>query len=286
MVIYSPLRYPGGKSNLTPYIKQIIKDNLLCDCTYVEPYAGGASVALALLLDGYVSKIIINDIDKSIFAFWYSILNDTNNFCRLIEETPVDIKVWKNQRAKQKIKNKCDLLELGFSTFFLNRANRSGIIQGGVIGGLKQNGKWKIDARFNKTELINRIKRISCYKDSIKLYNMDASKLIKLLRTRLANKNVLIYFDPPYYNKGKNLYLNYYSDADHKELSNQIKKLTSQKWILTYDNVQQIKKLYSEYRQRKYKLTYSASKPIIGQELMIFSDNLYCGKVFVKGEKV
>lgn len=65
----SPLRYPGGKGKVADYFKQIFRDNSLYDGVYVEPYAGGASVALSLLFNEYVSKIIINDIDRSIFAF-------------------------------------------------------------------------------------------------------------------------------------------------------------------------------------------------------------------------
>ena len=138
MALYSPLRYPGGKAKIAHYFKQVIKDNLLLDCTYVEPYAGGASVALSLLFDGYVSKIIINDIDRSIYAFWYSVLNDTERLCSLIQNTPVNVETWRKQKAKQRNKEKRGLLELGFSTFFLNRTNRSGILKAGVIGGVNQ----------------------------------------------------------------------------------------------------------------------------------------------------
>ena len=66
MRILSPLRYPGGKSRITDFVKQIIKDNNLLDGVYVEPYAGGAAVALSLLMDEYVSSIIINDKDLSL----------------------------------------------------------------------------------------------------------------------------------------------------------------------------------------------------------------------------
>ncbi|NYZ76137.1 DNA adenine methylase, partial [Candidatus Micrarchaeota archaeon] len=277
MKLYSPLRYPGGKGKIVPYFKQIIKDNLLLDCVYIEPYAGGASVALSLLLDGYVSKIIINDIDRSIYAFWYSVLNETDKLCSLIEKTPVNINVWKKQKAKQRLKEKCGLIELGFSTFFLNRTNRSGILDAGVIGGLKQSGKWKIDARYNKQELINRIRMISQYKNRIELYNSDAAELIKLVSKSLPKK-ALFYFDPPYYVNGKNLYLNYYVDEDHKELSQKIRNLKTQNWILTYDNVKSIRRLYASYRQKRYNLRYSAAKAGFGQELMIFSNNMYVPK--------
>ena len=277
MALYSPLRYPGGKGKIVPYFKQVIKDNLLLDCTYVEPYAGGASVALSLLLDGYVSKIIINDIDKSIYAFWYSVLNDTEKLCKLIHDTPITVEIWRKQKSKQRNKDKCGLLELGFSTFFLNRTNRSGILEAGVIGGVNQTGKWKIDVRYNKEDLINRIRLIATYRSRIELHNSDAAKLIKLLGKRLP-KNTLFYFDPPYFVNGKNLYLNYYLDEDHKKLSEVILALKGQNWVLTYDNVKPIKNLYLAHRQKKYNLRYRAALTEIGQELMIFSHDLYIPK--------
>lgn len=273
MVYYSPLRYPGGKGKIVPYFKEFIYNNELLDCVYVEPYAGGGSVGLTLLFDGYVSKIIINDIDRSIYAFWYSVLNETEALCEIIEKTPVNIHTWRKQKNLQKKKNKYSLLKLGFSTFFLNRTNRSGIIEGGIIGGKKQTGTWKINARYNKKELIARIKKIAQYRSRIKLHNSDASKLLRSL-TKTLPKKTLIYLDPPYYVKGRNLYINHYLDKDHRKLSQLIQTIENQHWIITYDNVSAIRTLYSTYRQKEYDLNYSASSIRTGQELMIFSNNV------------
>jgi len=272
MRYYSPLRYPGGKRKISGYFKDIFKKNALYDAVYVEPYAGGAAVGLSLLFDEYVSKIIINDVDKSIFAFWYSIINNTDKFCIMIKETPINIKEWKKQKEIQK-KGSSNLLRLGFSTFFLNRTNISGIINGGVIGGIEQKGKWKIDARFNKEDLIRRIKRIALYNDRIKVYNKDAKELVRILSTSLSS-NVLFYLDPPYYVKGKDLYLNYYNHNDHKQICSQIKKIKSQKWVITYDNVKPIRDIYKKFRKRKFSINYSAGKTSNGEEIMIFSDNI------------
>lgn len=277
MDYYSPLRYPGGKGKVADYFKQIFKDNLLYDGLYVEPYAGGASVALSLLFNEYASRIIINDIDKSIFAFWDSILNRTDELCKLIKDTPVNVKTWDEQKRIQKGKSKYGLLKVGFSTFYLNRTNRSGILNAGIIGGRQQTGDWKIDARFNKKDLINRIERIALYKNKITLYNSDAVQLIRTLKNDLPTKT-LLYFDPPYFVKGKDLYLNYYDKNDHQEIATEIGTLSKHKWIVTYDNVQPIKKLYTPYRQFKYTLNYSAALATKGKEIMIFSDNLCIAK--------
>lgn len=274
MDFYSPLRYPGGKAKVSDYFKKIYKENYLYDGMYIEPYAGGASVALSLLFNEYASRIIINDIDRSIYAFWYSILNNTDEILRLINDTPISIDTWSRQKAIQKDKKNQDLLELGFSTFFLNRTNRSGIISAGAIGGKSQNGTWKIDARFNKKDLTSRIIRIAEYSDSINVFNLDAISLIKKVKKKLP-RNSLFYFDPPYYIKGKELYLNFYKNDDHEKIAKQISTLKNHNWVVTYDYVEPICRLYSKFRQQSFSLNYSAGKAALGEEVMIFSDNLY-----------
>lgn len=273
MTFYSPLRYPGGKGKMAKYFKKVFKKNSLMGGTYVEPYTGGGSVALSLLIEKYASKIIINDIDYSIYAFWYSVLNHTNELCKLIEDTPINIEVWRRQKKIQKNKEERNILELGFSTFFLNRTNRSGILGAGAIGGIEQKGNWKIDCRYNKKALIERIKKIASHKKDIQLYNLDAVKLIKKLQNKLPTKT-LFYLDPPYHGKGKELYLNYYNDNDHKNISLTIREVRKQKWIMTYDNTELIKNLYKKYRHLDYLLTYTAGKTKKGKELIIFSDNM------------
>ena len=161
MPFFSPLRYPGGKRRLVNFMKTIIQENKLLGCHYVEPYAGGASIGLALLFDGYVNHIHINDLDRAVYGFWYSVLHKTEELVQLIQDSPVTISEWYRQREIQRNKKRTSLIDLGFSTFFLNRTNRSGIISGGVIGGQEQDGDWKLDCRFNKPDLIKRIRMIS-----------------------------------------------------------------------------------------------------------------------------
>lgn len=273
MDFVSPLRYPGGKAKVSPFVQELIIQNNLLDGTYVEPYVGGASVALTLLFNECVSDIYINDIDVSIYAFWYCVLKDSDRFCRLIHDTPINMEIWKKQRDVQSNKSQEDLLTIGFSTFFLNRTNRSGILNAGVIGGNDQTGNYKIDARYHKADLIRRIQRITEYSDRIHLFNMDAINFINGIAQDLSEKT-LFYFDPPYYVKGKGLYLNYYNDTDHREIANAIKTLTRFKWIISYDNVEFITSLYSDFRQKIFELNYSASNSGKGKEVMIFSNNL------------
>lgn len=268
----SPLRYPGGKLKVVDYIKQMFEVNDLRGGTYIEPYAGGASVALSLLFNKYAGKIRINDIDRSIYAFWYSVLNETDALCRMINDTPVTMDTWHEQHELQKYKEEIDLLELGFSTFFLNRTNRSGILKGGVIGGKEQSGAYKMDVRYNKKDLIERIEHVAGYSDLIELTSMDAVDLIKRYKRTPATKT-FCYLDPPYFVKGQDLYLNYYGKEDHKKIAEAIRKYKG-KWIISYDAVAFIKELYGEYRQQEFYLSYSAGNPAKGKELMVYSDDL------------
>src|SRR5258708_21931453 len=230
---YTPLRYPGGKTNLFSFFGSIIEKNGLQHVQYVEPYAGGAGAALSLLILGKVDSIVINDLDRAVFAFWKAVTEDTDSFIRRIRETPITINEWYRQREAYRQKD-TDLYDLGFAAFFLNRTNRSGILDGGVIGGLNQTGKWPIDARFNKENLIRKIEIIAKHKRNIEVLNEDGLEVIR----RFAEKpTVFFYIDPPYYLKGSLLYLNSYNHNDHSRLAELLNSLTEPKWIAIYENV-------------------------------------------------
>ena len=267
----TPLRYPGGKGRLAAWLTELIKHNGLEEGTYIEPYAGGAGAAMSLLLKGHVRNIVINDADPVIYAFWWSILNDTKSFISKIYNTEVSMENWHRQREIVKKADTKHLTELGFATFFLNRTNRSGIIKGGVIGGQAQKGKYKIDARYNKEKLAQRINKIAIFKDYIDLYNMDAMDLI-LCDEIEKNENTLVYFDPPYYKKGAQLYANHYKPEDHKKIAEIVKNIKTP-WLVTYDNCEEIKELYKDEKRAEFSLHYSThmNRPE-GQELLFYKN--------------
>jgi DNA adenine methylase len=276
---FSPLRYPGGKGKLAEFIKAVIRENRLADGDYVEVYAGGAAVAIELLLHDYVSRIHINDLNSSIHAFWHSVLNEATALCDLIEQTPVTMESWYREKTIQSEAEKHSLLELGFSTFFLNRCNRSGIIKGGVIGGKGQTGNWKLDARYNKPDLIRRIEQIARHRRRITLYNLDAAQLITQVLPGLPDKS-LIYLDPPYYVKGEGLYDSFYSHDDHAQIAKLVGgTITRQRWLVSYDKTPEIEAMYSTYRSMEYRLSYSAQQRIKGSEVIFFSDDLIVPQV-------
>ena len=240
------------------------------DIVYVEPFAGGSGVALSLLMSDLVENIVINDYDKAIYSIWKAIKEDSNNFIDLIEETPITIEEWYRQKEIYESRNSKYSLELAFAAFFLNRTNRSGILKAGPIGGYTQTGNYLIDVRFNKSELINRIRNIAQRKNRIFVYNQDVRIFLRRYLPRY--NNVFVYLDPPYYNKGKELYKNFFSDKDHREIAHLVSQLNCQ-WMVTYDVEDTIIELYKDYSQKKFDLYYSAAKKIIKSEIMVVSNN-------------
>lgn len=271
MSYFSPLRYPGGKRKLAEFVRDAVIMNDIQGGTYVEPFAGGASVALFLLINEYVNQIIINDIDRSIYSFWYCVLNHTDELCEKIEHTRITIEEWERQKNIQFKKEHANIIDLAFSTFFLNRTNRSGIIKGGVIGGKSQSGDWKMDVRFNKKDLVGRIRKISLYRDRISLYCTDSIAFVDNILPNV-DEHTLIYFDPPYYNQGSALYVNHFTHEDHEKLASYIKSLTC-KWMLTYDYTPKIIEMYRNFEKRLLTLSYTASQKVKGNEMIAFSNN-------------
>lgn len=257
---------------MVDFIKSIIDQNDLKGGTYIEPFSGGAAIALALAIDGYMERVVINDYDRSVYAFWYSILHHTDSFINKIRNTPLSIEEWYTQRTIQQNKHNADLFELGFSTFFLNRTNRSGVLKAGVIGGLNQTGSYKIDARYNKEQLIERIQLIAQYKDKFILHNDDAINLLRRYRN-IARKN-LIYLDPPYYVKGRELYVNFFKDVDHIALSQAVQQRDNLNWVITYDNHSFIHNLYANAKSLSYALSYSAGANKQGTELLFCKQDI------------
>ncbi|MCP5395413.1 MAG: DNA adenine methylase [Sphingomonadaceae bacterium] len=269
----SPLRYPGGKSCLYDLTSHILRLNKLERGHYAEPYAGGAGLALTLLFQGHVSDIHLNDIDRSVWAFWDAVLNRTEDLIEMVQSVPIDMDQWHYQRDVYLNAQDFDDLTVGFSMFFLNRTNRSGIVKGaGVIGGLEQRGNYKIDCRFNRVELARRIERIGKYRSRIHLHRLDALDFMNWLDESLPAR-ALFCIDPPYFNKGSSLYTSFYNPDDHAAVSQAVLGL-QRPWILTYDNTPEISHLYKARRQFSFDVNYSVQTKRIGTELLVASKGL------------
>lgn len=267
----SPLRYPGGKTKLYKYVKAIIEANDLIGETYIEPFAGGSGLALKLLLNNDVKKIVINDLDPAIYAFWYCVLNNSDQLCDFIANVSLTIEEWDKQHNIYINRQNYTQLELAQATLFLNRTNVSGVITGGVIGKRNQTGKYKIDARFNRDELIKKVKTIAGLSDKIDLYNLDAIDFLKNILKRYYK--VFINFDPPYVVKGGQLYKNSFTEKDHQLLRDQVAKC-QRKWIVTYDICDLVANLYDGFRSSTVDVYYSAKGARKAKEYIFFSNNL------------
>lgn len=274
-MLYSPLRYPGGKGKLAPFMGLMINKMNIKNGTYIEPFAGGAGVALMLLMEGYVDDIVINDYDKAIYSVWRAIISESENFVDRILDTSINIDEWKKQKEIYVEQNKKYSLDLAFATFFLNRTNRSGILKGGPIGGFEQTGNYGIDARYNAEKLVQRVRAIAKYKKHIKVYNKE---IVSFIENVLPNydQNSLTYFDPPYFNKGPELYKNFFDKEDHAKIAQLILNGVPGNWIITYDDTPEIIELYKQQCIRRYNLNYSVANTGKSSEVIVFNDNKFC----------
>lgn len=263
----SPLRYPGGKSSMASVLKQVRQLNNLGNRAIAEPFAGGAGASLALLFDELTPEIYINDRDIAVRDFWWSITQRPDDFVALLRRTRINMTEWRRQRDIYRCRARLPRLKRGFATFYLNRCNRSGIIfNGGPIGGVKQTGAWKLNARFNKTDLIKRCLRVAEYRDRVTVTGVDGIEFIKSLDAR----QTFFFIDPPYFEKGQSLYLNVADSAYHTLLAEQLKTMSDAAWVLTYDDCHEIRKLYADWAfVRPFSLRYSASERRGGREVLI-----------------
>ncbi len=270
----SPFRYPGGKTRLAGFLYKAIGKNFFENekIILVEPYAGGAGASLKLLFSGKVDRIIINDLDKGIFAFWKIAVSDTDFLINKIKKVNINIEEWKKQKEIYNNPSS-SIKDLAFATLFLNRTNRSGIIEGGPIGGMEQAGFWNVQARFTKQTIISRLEKIKEFKNKISVRNLDGITLLRQLEKNKCKNRYFIFLDPPYYQKGKSLYLNHYVDKDHKKLLKLLEQ-SSLKWVMTYDDVSYIQNLYNKFKKNKFTINHSAFEARQGKEILIFSDNV------------
>lgn len=272
--LYSPLRYPGGKAPFAPFIAKLMEKNGLIGGHYLEPYAGGAGVALELLFEGQASHIHINDADPAIYAFWMSVTKHSEELLALLESTPITMEEWFRWRLVLREESKATMVEKGFATLFLNRTNRSGILKAGVIGGKNQDGDYKLDARFKKDVVAARIEAVAKRARNISVYCEDSLLLLKRCAEFLP-KQSLIYLDPPYYVKGKGLYRNYYEHDDHVAIAKKLQQKSFKwPWVVSYDNAEEICAMYQMSQSLSYGLNYTAQRRYVGNEVMFFGQNI------------
>lgn len=265
--VVTPLRYPGGKSRLTGFLRRVIVAGGWNKKVYAEPFAGGAGAAVALMLDGTVERIAVNDLDRAIYAFWWCLKNEGPNFISAFDRVSVDLETWYEMREVYRARESSDLFELGFATFFLNRTNRSGVLTGGVIGGLRQQGTDLIDARFNRSELRRKICAIVDRAGDLEVHNLDASVFVQDVVS-----DAFLYADPPYVRKGSSLYLNHFDESEHRAFAGVLEDLGEDAtWVVTYDDEPLVRSIYAGRFQGTFELPYSAHTAAQGHERLVAS---------------
>ena len=293
-LLLTPLRYPGGKGALYTTLRDLVRANDLSSGTYVEPYAGGVGAGLALLITGVVKRIVVNDLDPALYAFWRSVVKDPEGFAKQVAEVELSVREWRKQKEIYRSADRRDYLPLGFATFYLNRTNHSGVLNAGPIGGLDQTGSYKIDARFNRAALLERLRLIALHASQIVVLRHDGRKVIKRYT---AMQDTIVYADLPYFQKAAalaliigglvlefwasgyfqkagTLYMNSFTDEDHRDLARCLADAQSGRWLLTYDDVDEVESLYRQFRRERFSLSYSAHRVTRGKELMVYSHGL------------
>jgi len=264
----TPLRYPGGKTQISPLVIDLARANGLDRGVYAEPFAGGAGVAWRLLLNGDMSEVWLNDVDLAVFTFWDTVVNRPDALCERVLRADVTMEAWQHQRTVLADPH-AKPLDLAFATLFLNRTNRSGILKGGVIGGQSQSGNYKLDCRFNRNELVRKIQRIHTYREVIRVSRLDAEICLRAWSKALPSRS-LLNIDPPYYSQGRDLYLSFYTPDDHARLAGLVRTLKVP-WMLTYDDAPQIEKLYSGLPTYRKSLIYYAQVKRRASELLVLA---------------
>jgi len=268
----SPLRYPGGKALLAAYVSGVIEENLLGGCTLYEPYAGGASVSLELLHLGFIEKAVLIERDPLVYAFWWSVFNDTAALCDAIEVCDVSMETWRQLNPLREVSDTSQtdftLLQLGIAGLFFNRTNFSGVIGAGPIGGQKQSSQYKIGCRFNKEKIIRQIRYLAKFAGRVNVIFGDAINYLKKNSLKISAGFSFVYVDPPYYLQGKKLYRHFYTDEDHSNLS---KFICGQgyPWLMSYDDHPRIRELYADQHMQPIYLDYKVKSSRRAQELVI-----------------
>ncbi len=284
MPYHSPLRYPGGKTALAPLLAETIQVNDIEGGTYLEPFAGGSGLALALLFSETVGNIHLNDLDRRIYSFWAAVLHQGEAFLDRVDNAKINVAEWRRQREVMRQWKTAKILDLGFATFYLNRCNRSGVFNAGPIGGYDQTGNYKIDVRFNKVELRKKIERIIIYRERIKIWNLDAIQFLKCVfeKSEVQRNRSLVYMDPPYFKKAERLYPLYFVDADHARLAKYLNSQKRMRWLVSYDDTEEIRSLYSGTKNLLF-MNYFLHSVRTGHELFIPGPNCKLPASFTEG---
>lgn len=256
---------------MAPFLRHVIEAQRTRPVFYAEPFAGGAGAAMQLLSDGVVEHVALNDLNGGITSFWRAVFEENDRLAEAVRTAELSLGMWHQQREIQ-LDAQADPFERGFATFYLNRTNRSGILGGRPIGGLEQTGTWKLDARFNKADLVARIRHLSSFRDRVTVTQNEGRLFLDALDGDRTEK--MIYVDPPYLKQGEDLYLANMLYRDHVNLARTLLRLKSP-WLLTYDRDDRIpEQFYPGLACAAFSISHTAAIQHLGKEYLVVPEHV------------
>jgi DNA adenine methylase len=273
MNVPSIFRYPGGKTALVKKFLPCIPENIE---TYVEPFVGGGSVLLKvakryaqnqLYPSRFDLRFLINDSNPDVAAFWSVLVGEEfHELCSRTATISPSVEIFHViQDAKYR-----SAIDRAFRCLFVNRTSFSGIMDSGPIGGKGQKDR-SLNVRWKPPVLIKEMKAArTLLLGRTTVTCLDFSKVLEGL-----NKNAFVYLDPPYYEKGGQLYGEYgkWTEDDHARLRSVLGDRSG--WLLSYDNNTEVKKLYGGFKMKELQhyrsISSQKTRPRDKSELLIFS---------------
>ncbi|MEI7867358.1 MAG: DNA adenine methylase [Candidatus Methylumidiphilus sp.] len=267
--IISPLRYPGSKATFLKVVLEFIEVHGLKGREIVEPYAGSGIVSLSLVANNLVSHATLVERDPLLYSFWKAVFEHTDILLSSIEDININMDTWYELRVllKHKIPENELIPDLALACLFFNRTNFSGVLHSGPIGGKDQSSDYKLDCRFNKKDIISRIRQISSLRDGVSVKFGDALEFLQKANIQNHEKR-FFYVDPPYFKQGRKLYRYYYKVIDHKRLYD-ILSVATFPWLLSYDKHEFIELLYDGFPQVHQSFRYMSRTPKNENELVV-----------------
>lgn len=246
----SPLRYPGGKRKLAPFVADLMAR---CDGRpelFVEPFAGGASVSISLLEADYVDMIALADADPLVGSFWSVVFSDQAHvLADMVYDARITLEEWLRLRSLEAAPG----IEAAFKCLFLNRTSFSGSLNNvaGPIGGKSQAGDYKIDCRFNRNKLAERILELSRLRHRVRFVRTQtfAKTLSDVRRTAVARdrpSSLFWYLDPPFFAKADRLYRYHFEAEDHVGFAEATAAIPGH-WLLSYDDHPDARRLHGRH---------------------------------------
>ncbi|QOT19275.1 DNA adenine methylase [Paenarthrobacter sp. YJN-5] len=276
----SPLRYPGGKARMAPWLTDTFEGLLgpMDVEIWLEPFGGGAGAALTALCTGKVPEAWIVEANPALAAFWTTVMNDGPALAARVERTIPTLALFQESRENVGAAlagEHLNVFDLGLSAFILNRCSRSGMIlpSVGPIGGKMQAGQHTIAARFNAGALADRIRAVHALGDRFKVFAGDGISFLEDLPDSGVQDEVFCFVDPPYIGVGNDLYAVGMDDDLHQRLARALNRLTTP-WLLTYDAHPRVPLLYPGSHVVEFDIPHTAGSSRVGTEYLVLGPGM------------